>query len=51
MILGQIYEEFTPPQLDEAAKAYEKGIQAHSRNVALWLCAAESGGHAFRNFP
>ena len=34
--------KFNPPQLDEAAKAYEKGIQSHTRSVPLWLCAAES---------
>ena len=48
MILGQIYEEFTPPQLDKAAKAYEKGIAQHTRSVPLWLCAAESGGDRTR---
>merc|ERR1719324_817346 len=46
MILGQIYEEFTPPQLDEAAKAYEKGIAQHTRSVPLWLCAAECAKRA-----
>merc|ERR1719409_1333223 len=40
MIYGQLYEEMQPPLLDEAAKAFDKGIQAHPRSVALWLCAA-----------
>jgi pre-mRNA-processing factor 6 len=41
MILGQCYEEIQPPQLDDAAKAFDKGIQNNPRNVFLWLCAAE----------
>ena len=41
MILGQCYEEIQPPQLDDAAKAFDKGIQNNPRNVHLWICAAQ----------
>jgi pre-mRNA-processing factor 6 len=41
MILGQCYEEIQPPQLDDAAKAFDKGIQNNPRNVHVWLCAAQ----------
>merc|ERR1719353_473058 len=41
MILGQSYEEIQPPQLDDAAKAFDKGIQNNPRNVYLWLCASQ----------
>jgi pre-mRNA-processing factor 6 len=46
MILGQLYEESNPPQLDEAAKAFDKGIQNCPRNVHLWICTAECAKRA-----
>merc|ERR1712232_1058553 len=41
MIGGQIHMEKSPPELLEAAKSFERGLQKCPRSVPLWLCAVE----------
>merc|ERR1712190_440654 len=41
MIGGQIQSEKSPPELLEAAKFFERGLQKCPRSVPLWLCAVE----------
>merc|ERR1719359_2516192 len=41
MIGGQIHMEKSPPELGEASKYFERGLQKCPRSVPLWLCAAD----------
>merc|ERR1719158_55147 len=41
MIGGQIHMEKSPPELLEAAKSFERGLQKCPRSVPLWLCSVE----------
>merc|ERR1719316_818403 len=41
MIGGQIHMEKSPPELHEAAKFFERGLQKCPRSVPLWLCSVE----------
>merc|ERR1712232_431475 len=41
MIGGQIHMEKSPPELLEAAKFFERGLQKCPRSVPLWLCSVE----------
>jgi len=41
MIGGQIHIEKSPPELNEAAKFFERGLGKCPRSVPLWLCAVE----------
>jgi len=41
MIGGQIHMEKSPPELMEATKFFERGLQKCPRSVPLWLCAVE----------
>lgn len=41
MIGGQIHMEKSPPELAEATKFFERGLQKCPRSVPLWLCAVE----------